>query len=69
MALDVKLVGDDALDHGARYSLLSYTIAYFRCPSNGFFADSYGCAQGKYFECVERSEFVCVRRQVIRRVF
>ncbi len=30
-------------------------IEYFRCPTNGFYADAYGCAQGKYFECVEQS--------------
>lgn len=30
-------------------------LEYFRCPTNGFYADAYGCAQGKYFECVEKS--------------
>ncbi|CAF0743183.1 unnamed protein product [Adineta steineri] len=30
-------------------------LEYFRCPTNGFYADAYGCAQGKYFECVENT--------------
>ena len=58
MALDVKMVGDSVLDQRVRYALLVRTVGYFRCPSNGFFADSYGCGQGKYFECVERSKCV-----------
>ncbi|CAF0793851.1 unnamed protein product [Didymodactylos carnosus] len=26
---------------------------YFRCRSNGRFADGYNCAHGKYFECIQ----------------
>lgn len=29
-----------------------FLIEYFRCRSNGRFADQYNCANGKYFECI-----------------
>ncbi|CAF0765780.1 unnamed protein product [Didymodactylos carnosus] len=34
------------------YSGSSCESEYFRCRSNGRFADTSGCGQGKYFECV-----------------
>jgi hypothetical protein len=51
---DVKLVRkQNSLKYLIFY--LKFSIEYFRCPTNGFYADAYGCAQGKYFECLEQS--------------
>jgi hypothetical protein len=55
--LDVKQVNNNRLQSNC--SLFRHVhLEYFRCPTNGFYADAYGCAQGKYFECVEQSSFV-----------
>lgn len=53
--LDVKRVRSDLQQRSCTFDF--HWLEYFRCPTNGFYADAYGCAQGKYFECVERSLF------------
>ncbi|CAF1070732.1 unnamed protein product [Rotaria magnacalcarata] len=59
--------GGTCYEHSPASSIFAYCLCrpgfagirceteYFRCPNNGFYADAYGCAQGKYFECVEQT--------------
>jgi hypothetical protein len=46
------------------FHISAISIEYFRCPTNGFYADAYGCAQGKYFECVEQSLLLIISKKL-----